>query len=111
MESDYFEEDEPEIQVANYTLTRLTNRALDVQVNFEMPRKITQVASEPDNIAVSFKNGLLFMDLEQTQLDNKLSIKTSIKPQMSQAEIAELVELSKNVASSMATLSIAIIAL
>ena len=45
-----------------------------------MPNKITRVTAEPENIAVSFKNGLLFMDLEKTQLDSKLEIKTTIKP-------------------------------
>ena len=35
---------------------------MDIQLNFEMPEKITQSIADPDELFVKFKKNLIFMD-------------------------------------------------
>ena len=42
VESDFYDDENEEIRVANYSLTRITEREMDIQVDFNMPERITQ---------------------------------------------------------------------
>ena len=69
IDSDFYTSEMPEIQISNYTLTRITDRAIDIQINFEMPGKITQFVSDPDELILTFTKSLIFMDSQDfTQL-------------------------------------------
>lgn len=61
VESSFYEKRSQEIEISNYTATRLTNSALDIQVYFTWPLNITRSVAEPDDILVRFKKGRLFM--------------------------------------------------
>ena len=55
IESDFYAQDSKEIQIANFTLTRITENAMDIQLDFKYPSKITQSVNEPDKLYVHFK--------------------------------------------------------
>ena len=44
---------------------------LEIQINFLYPTNITQSVPDPDNLIITFKNPLVFIDKEDfTQLSN-----------------------------------------
>ena len=78
VESDFFVEGSEAISIKNYTLTDITHRTLEIQVEFSYPRNITQSVLDPDSLVVTFKNPLIFMDsLDFYQLaSEEISIST-----------------------------------
>ena len=62
VESDFYFIDSKEIKIANFTLTSISQRSMDIKLNFEMPEKITQSIAAPDELFVKFKKNLIFMD-------------------------------------------------
>ena len=74
-----------------YQLTRMTEMAMDVQVNFTEPTKISQSAVEPDGLVVKFIKPSIFMDsLDATQLEADSSVEYPIQPQISAEELEKL---------------------
>ena len=89
VESDFFVEGSEAISIKNYTLTDITRRTLEIQVEFSYPRNITQSVLDPDSLVITFKNPLIFMDsLDYSQLaTEEISISTSIQKQRSAEEV------------------------
>ena len=48
VESDYYEEEDEEIRIHDFTLEKITSETIQIQLNFQMPPKITHAISEPD---------------------------------------------------------------
>ena len=112
VESDFYDSRSSEIEIEGYELTRLTELAMDVQVNFTQPSMISQSASEPDGLIVKFIKPAVFMDVEEaTQLDVDLKVEYPIQPQMSESEFKKLKETAKTVSDSVATFSWGLVAL
>ena len=62
IESDFYEDESAAIGIKNFTLTRLTEFALDIQIEFSYPPNITQSVLDPDNLVITFLDPLVFMD-------------------------------------------------
>ena len=52
VESSYHDQGEPEISIEDYRLTRLTEKAMDVQIDFVYPKKITPNDVDPDSLSI-----------------------------------------------------------
>ena len=48
VESNLYEPESDQVKISNFTLTRLTERALDVHVEFKMPSSLTSEIVDPD---------------------------------------------------------------
>ena len=62
IESDFYTDESEAIGIKNYTLTRLTELALDIQIDFSYPPNITQSVLDPDNLVITFLDPIVFMD-------------------------------------------------
>ena len=80
--------------VVYYNVTRFTQRVIDLQILWHKPNEITLDVSRPDQMRVWFKTNSLFVDERDFQQlekdDSKLTV--DIVPQVTQAEMNELVE-------------------
>lgn len=54
VDSAFHEDDSPETRIDDYKLTRMTETAMDVQIDFNMPGKITRSKIEPDILQIAF---------------------------------------------------------
>ena len=73
VESSYHDQGEPEISIEDYRLTRLTEKAMDVQIDFVYPKKVTLNDVDPDSLSIQFKDQVLFIDKnDYTLLQDKL---------------------------------------
>ena len=81
VESSFYARQKQEISISNYTLTRLTERSMDIQIDFTDPTKLSLSSLEPDELIVKFKNPSMFMDKEDaTQLDEDLTVDSPLQP-------------------------------
>ena len=62
LESSFFENDEEAISIKDYYATRISERLIDIQIDFEHPELVTQSISEPDTLLIELVNGNIFMD-------------------------------------------------
>ena len=77
----FYTEEMREIQIRDYKLTKITDREMDIQIDFNIPSKITQSVAEPDVLIVKFTQPLIFMDAEDyTQLEENSEISMKIQP-------------------------------
>ena len=61
------------MRIKEYHVTRLTERAMDVQLEFAYPESLATSQSDPDQLIVHFKNADLFVDKSQgLKLEPKL---------------------------------------
>ena len=54
VDSAFHENDSPETRIDDYKLTRMTETAMDVQIDFNMPGQITRSKIEPDILQIAF---------------------------------------------------------
>lgn len=82
IDSAYYEDDDKEIELLKYNLTRLTPTALDIQIIFKEPQSITLSRVEPDLIQVEFKLSAIFMDKQdfKTFEENSLILEYPVVP-------------------------------
>ena len=107
VESSYHDQDDPEISIEDYRLTRLTEKAMDVQIDFVYPKKITLNEVDPDFLSIQFKEEVLFIDKNDfTLLQDKLKLEFPIRKQLEAEEQREIEELGDQLASSYAAFSI-----
>ena len=62
VESSYHDQDDQEISIKDYRLTRLTSRQMDIQIDFNYPKKLTPNDVDPDSLTINFKEEVLFID-------------------------------------------------
>ena len=62
VESDYYTPDDEKIIVKNYFATRISEKSLDIQLDFLYPQALTKSAIYPDELRIDFKHGEIFMD-------------------------------------------------
>lgn len=63
VESSFYEPGQDEIRIASYALTSMDSTKLDINVEFLMPKKISQSANELDGLNVEFVDTLMFKAL------------------------------------------------
>ena len=81
VDSYFYTEEMREIQIRDYKLRQITEQHMDIQIDFNIPSKITQSVAEPDVLVVKFTQPLIFMDAEDyTQLEENSEISTKIQP-------------------------------
>ena len=73
VESSYHDQDDQEISIKDYRLTRLTSRQMDIQIDFNYPKKLTPNDVDPDSLTINFKEEVLFIDSNDfTLLEQKI---------------------------------------
>lgn len=68
VDSTFYDDDSPRIQITDYYLTRMTPQTLDVQVEFAYPDDITPVLTEPDLLLIKFNETNPFIDNQDFQV-------------------------------------------
>ena len=62
VESDYYTPDDEKIIIEDYHATRISERSIDIQLDFLYPKALTRSARDPDQLQIDFKHGEIFMD-------------------------------------------------
>lgn len=62
VQSDFFIDESDAIKISRFWLTRITEQVLEVSIDFLYPTNITQSIPDPDNLVITFKNPLVFID-------------------------------------------------
>ena len=79
------------MRVKGYNLTRLTDTAMDVQIEFEYPNALATSQSDPDSLKIGFKNAAFFIDREQgMKLEGNLRLEIPVVPQKSEDELIKI---------------------
>ena len=73
VESNYYETESTQVKITDYVATRLTSRALDIQIEFQHPEALTLSKAEPDMLRVEFTMGEIFMsENDFSQMGNEI---------------------------------------
>lgn len=82
IESDFFIDASEAIKIQSYSLTRITKLLMEIQIDFQYPTNITQSVPDPDNLIITFKDPLAFIDREDFfQLsDSEIRLVTKVQP-------------------------------
>ena len=95
VKSSIYDPDSEAIRIDDYYLTRINEKALDIQVMFKMPQKITEIFTEPDILGIKFKQTAdfpaanQFVDQFDLDIDSEV-FELDIVPQVSPLEMADL---------------------
>lgn len=75
------------MHITDYVATRLTSRALDIQIEFGHPEALTLSKVEPDRLRVAFTLAEVFMGKNDfSQLEEEIIHFIQIEPQMTKDE-------------------------